>query len=301
MAQTRELTQRIRGIRQIMKITKAMELVSAAKMRKSVAAALASRGYAVRAWEMLLALSEATDPNLHPLLAKNASDKTLIILITADRGLAGGIISRVIEQAKKELLRYGIEHCDVITVGKKGEDAMRRMNALLVASFGMPKSKPTLADIIPITQIALGDFAAAKYHRVVVVWSDYQSALVQKAQRRVILPITQEEIKETIEEIDANLQPLHLDAKTAATEYIFEPSAASVLNAMLTRLVEMQMYQLLLEANASEHAARMLTMKNASDAAQDLIDDFTFEYNQARQARITQDLTELSAARLALE
>ncbi|MBI3956855.1 MAG: ATP synthase F1 subunit gamma [Candidatus Kerfeldbacteria bacterium] len=298
---TRELTRRIKGVRQIMKITKAMELVAAAKMRRSVAAALASRSYAARAWELLASLSETTDPNLHPLLRESDGQRGLIVVFSPDRGLAGGLSTRLIDLTLEEARSFGDLPFDVVAVGKKAETGLRRRKLNIVAAFPNPRQMPLLADALPIARLVIDEYRRGAYHRAVLIWTDYQSPLVQRTESRLLLPITREELKEMIEQSGAVRQKVKLPTEPAGTEYLFEPSAETVLEAMLTRLVEMQVYQVLLEATASEHAARMMTMRSANDAADDLVNELTFEYNQARQSGITQDLAELSATRLALE
>lgn len=298
---TRELTLRIKGVRQIMKITKAMELVAAAKMRRSVSAALATRAYASRAWELLTSLSQSADPNLHPLLRESTGTKGLLVVFSPDRGLAGGLSTRLVGLALEETRAFKGLPFDVVTVGKKAESGMRRAGCTVIATFPNNRLQPTYADILPLARIVLDGYMAQTYHRVVLVWTDYQSPLVQRTESRLLLPLTREELKEMIAESTAVAHEVRRSPSKLPTDYLFEPSPAEVLDVLLIRLVEMQLYQILLESTASEHAARMMTMRNANDAAEDLINDFSFEYNQARQSGITQDLAELSATRLALE
>lgn len=298
---TRELTQRIKGVKQIMKITKAMELVAAAKMRRAVAAALTTRAYAYRAWELLTNLSGSVDPNLHPLLRESSGAKGLLVVFSPDRGLAGGLSTRLVQLALEEARSFDDLPFDVITVGKKAEDGMRRRGCNVIATFANSRQQATISDILPLARIIIDEYTKHTYHRVIVVWMDYQSPLIQRTESRLLLPITREELKEMIEESGGVAHEVTLSETYSKTDYLFEPSPGVVLDQMLVRLVEMQLYQLLLEATASEHAARMMTMRNATDAADDLINELTLEFNQARQSGITQDLAELSATRLALE
>lgn len=298
---TRELSIRIKGVRQIMKITKAMELVAASKMRRAVSAALATRTYALRAWELLTNLAKTVDPNLHPLLANREGSKGLIVTFASDRGLAGGLNTRVVDVSMKVAVATPGMIFDYIAIGKKAEEAFRRMKVPIIASMPLPKGHPAVADILGIAKVAMEEFTKGTYKRVLVVWTDYYSPLVQQAKSRLLLPITQEELKTIIQEGGGKTQPNRVPNDPFLTEFLFEPSPKAVLDATLVRLVETQLFQILLEANASEHAARMMTMRNASESAQELIDDFTFEFNQARQETITKDLAELSAARIALE
>lgn len=300
MAATRDLKRRIRGITNTKKITKAMELVAASKMRRAVAAALATRSYAYRAWELLTNLSSVTDPSLHPLLVRRPLTRGLLVVFSSDRGLAGGLTTQLSRKIAEGVASFENAPVDVIAVGKKGQNAVRRLGLSLVASFPNPPKKPELADVLPLAHIILGAYLAGTADRVMLVWTDYHSAIRQEAKMRTILPVEREELAQTIEEAGGvrNIRTLPpLDTR----EYLFEPSANEVLEVMLRRLIEMQLYQSLLDATASEHAARMMAMRNATDAATDLIDDLTLTYNQVRQASITRDLSEISASRAALE
>lgn len=302
MAQeTRELKRRIKGIASTKKITKAMELVAASKMRRAVQAALASRTYAARAWELLVNLSEVTDPNLHRLLTKRELKRALVVVIASDRGLAGGLNTQVIRAASQAIARYGSVPVDVVAVGKKAEDALVRLKYNVVASFPISNRQTTMADVLPLSKITIANYLDGKYDRVTIVGTDYVSAISQKPNVRNILPISRESVKEAMEASGPRAkEPFVADNTLDVTEYLFEPSANEVLEAMLIRLVETQLYQALLDASASEHAARMLAMRNATDAATDLIDELTLEFNKARQAGITKDLAEISASKIAL-
>jgi len=301
MAQeTRELKRRIKGIASTKKITKAMELVAASKMRRAVQAALASRTYAARAWELLVNLSEVTDPNLHRLLTKRELKRALVVVIASDRGLAGGLNTQVIRAAAQAIARYGSVPVDVVAVGKKAEDALVRLKYNVVASFPISNRQATLADVLPLSKITIANYLDGKYDRVTIVGTDYVSAISQKPNVRNILPISRESVKQAMEASGPANEAFVADETFDVTEYLFEPSANEVLEAMLIRLVESQLYQALLDASASEHAARMLAMRNATDAATDLIDELTLEFNKARQAGITKDLAEISASKIAL-
>lgn len=300
MASTGDLKRRIRGITNTKKITKAMELVAASKMRRAVAAALATRTYAYHAWAMLTNLSAVTNPELHPLLVKRNVRRALCILFSSDRGLAGGLTAQLVRRLQKTIASFGSIPADVLAFGKKGQDAARRLRLPLIAAFPNPFRQPVLQDIFPVARIAMTEYLAGTYDRVVLVWTDYHSAIRQEAKERTILPIERTELEATIKETAGQREFLGLD-DIPVQEYLFEPSAEHVLERMLTRLLEMQLYQVVLDATASEHAARMMAMRNASDAAADLIDDLVLTFNQVRQAVITKDLSEISASRAALE
>ncbi len=300
MAATGDLKRRIRGITSTKKITKAMELVAASKMRRAVTAALATRSYAYRAWELLTNLSSVTDSALHPLLVRREKRHGLIVLFSSDRGLAGGLTTQLVRKLQEAVQGFGDIPVNCIVYGKKGQDAVRRLGLPLVAAYANPSRKPIVADILPVAKTVVSEYLAGSYDRVKLVWSDYRSPLLQVAKKRTILPIERGELEATIKETGGSVEFQGLD-DVELREYAFEPSADEVLDAILVRLLEMQLYQALLDATASEHAARMMAMRNASDAATDLIDELTLNYNQVRQASITRDLSEISASRAALE
>jgi F-type H+-transporting ATPase subunit gamma len=300
MAQTRELKRRIKGITSTKKITKAMELVSASKMRRAVQAALATRAYAVRAWEILVNLSEVTDPKLHRLLTKRPAKRALLVVFSSDRGLAGGLTTQLVRTVLQVIERYGSVPVDLITVGSRAEAALVRSGANIVASWPAPSRQTTLADVLPISRLAIDQYMDGSYDRVTLIGTDYLSPLAQKPRARTILPISRASVHEMMSETGPASAPLEESAAPDIQEYLFEPSPDVVLEAMLLRLVEMQLFQGLLEASASEHAARMLAMRNATDAATDLIDELTLVFNKARQANITKDLSEISASKIAL-
>ena len=302
MAQaTRELKRRIKGIASTKKVTKAMELVAASKMRRAVQAAVATRDYSLRAWELLTNLAEVTDANLHPLLTRRTVKRGLLIVFTSDRGLAGGLNTQVIRQALEAAKGFGPAPYDVITVGQKGQDALVRSGLSLVATFKNPARQPTLADILPIARIAIDGYIKGQYDRVLIVATDYLSPISQKPNQRAVLPISRQDLRASIEAIGSRANGQKQPTEFELTEYLFEPTADEVMEAMLVRLVEVQLYQAMLEATASEHASRMVAMRNATDAATDLINELTLDFNKARQAGITQDLAEISASRAALE
>lgn len=296
MAQaTRELRRRIKGIGNTKKITKAMELVSAAKMRHAVNAALATRTYAKRSLELLLKLSGNGTSVLHPLLEERPVENALVIVFSSDRGLAGGLNAQVVRTAL-QTANIPDTNVRIIAFGKKAADAFKRSRYDIAAVFSNPLQRPSATDIRPVVRMVMDEFVAKKVDKVIVVWTDYISAIVQKPKSRQILPMNQTMLEELAAE-SASAENGGLEPKL---EYLFEPSPEHVFAATLPRLVEVQLLQALLEATASEHAARMVAMRGATDAANELIDDLTLTFNQARQAGITQDLAEISASRAAL-
>jgi len=287
---SKEIRRRIKSTQSIAKITKAMELVSAAKMRKAQTAAQASRPYATLSSALLTALANRSGELEHPLLKRTmevgSSPKTLCIAITSDKGLAGSLNSNVLSKIIGILKAEGRESIDFITVGRKGLDAIRRFNGNVIATFPGKDRNIVQADARPIAEIAMQDFTAGKYSKVFIAYPQFISTLVQKPNLLQLLPFVQDDSQEEV---------------AGADELLFEPSPEDVLENIIVRTVEFAVFQTLNESAASEHSARMVAMRNANEAAGDLIDDLSLTYNQARQAGITRELSEISAAKLAME
>lgn len=296
--QTREIRRRIKAVNSTKKITKAMELVASAKMRRVTQALLQTRPYTDWSRQLLKNLSERTDGSMHPLLEKRTEVKRqALILLSTNRGLVGAFNAnlttaamRVVNDAKAQ----GIE-TDLILMGTKGRAIVHRYGIDAVADFPKAEVASSVQDVHPLSKLVIGDFLRKQVDRVMVVFMDYQSTLVQKPVIRQLLPLDEAAFTKELEGMKED-SPV-----VSQTEYTFEPNADLVLELLLERLVEIQLYRALLETNASEQAARMMAMRNASDAAGELIDELTLSFNQARQASITQDLAEISAGRAALE
>jgi F-type H+-transporting ATPase subunit gamma len=302
----RLIRRRIRSVSNTKKITKAMELVAAAKMRKTVSATLATRPYADAAWRAVREMARVTDPGFHPLLRTGSGEgKVLLVVFMSDRGLCGGYNSQM-GRTVAAFLR-GREAADIVAVGKKAQAAMRRSGRPIVAAFEDLTNNPRVTDIRPITDLAIHDFMAGLYDEVHIAYTDYRSALTQVPKVARLLPLHRPEgLGDAAGPRGAEragrsaAEDLDLSAATGR-EYAFEPSPAAVLDALLPRIVEVQVYQALLEASASEHSARMAAMRSATDAAGDMIGSLTLAYNQARQANITREIAEISSGKAALE
>ena len=293
---TKAINRRIKSVTSTRKITKAMELVSASKMRKAVASTLATRPYAGLAWAMVDRLPKrAPGDEDHPLLTPRAEvKKTLAILFTSDRGLCGGFNAQVLKTTA-EFLKRATGEVAFATIGKRGEAWLRRKGSPIVASFGQVYADPHVTSIRPLAKLAVDGFSARKYDEVVILYTDYVSAILQKPRVKVLLPLRRDS---ELGEAGRGGEPVpKLDAET---EYLFEPDPRSVLDKLLPRIVEVQLWQALLESLASEHSARMLAMRNATDSATEMIDDLRFTFNQARQAGITQEIAEIAAGAAAL-
>lgn len=307
----RIIRRRIKSVANTRKITRAMELVAAAKMRRAVAASQRSRAYAALARDMLAHLATVTTPGAHALLAVKPVTRILLVVVTSHRGLCGGfnanMLRRAVVQAKSparmavqrvagsaDVLPSADVHVDVVAVGRKGEDAFRRANVPVVASFRIAGDLPTAAEARPIAQLAMREFTEGSYEKVVVAYTDFVSTLLQVPKFRQLLPVSPVDMEKMLAGAEADPMP-------STQETLFEPDAARILDQMLPRLVEVLTYQAMLESSASEHSARMLAMRNASDAAEEMIDDLTLTYNGARQAGITREIAEIAAGSAAQE
>jgi len=319
MASSLDIKRRIRSINSTRKITKAMEMVSAAKMRRAVASVIGIRPYAHAAWGVLTNLARAFESSEgHGFLAVREVKSVLMVVVTSNRGLCGSFNTQVAKKIKEEIAhpeklrinRIGkkkIESSvkaedlkiDFITVGKKGENIVHKMGKEIIAAFPDGGSFAKVADIKPLSKIVMDDYLAKKYDKVVVVYTDYISAVNQQTRIRQILPISKIDIEKQIAEIDALAKEYGLEEPIV--EYKVEPSPQEVLEFIIPRLIEMQLFHAILESSASEQSARMLAMRNATDAAGEMSEDLTLAYNQIRQGKITQEIAEISAGRAALE
>lgn len=281
MANTQAIKGRIRSVKSTKQITKAMELVAASKMRRAQEATLRSRVYRNTAREILTRISTMIDVSAHPLYEVREVKSVLIIAISSDRGLAGAYNSNIFKQfiaATKNDVARGTS-VEVIAIGRQIARFASRLEGIntVGAYEGFPE-RPQATDLQPILKVAFDKFTSGEVDAVKVVYTDFVSSVSQEAKAETILPAA---FVSTEERADLN-------------EAVFEPSPQAVLERITPKLVEVQLYQSLLESFASEHSMRMMAMKNASDNAGDLIDDLTLEFNGARQAAITQELAEIT-------
>jgi F-type H+-transporting ATPase subunit gamma len=315
---TKEIQRRIKSIKNTRKITRAMEMVAAAKMKKEVSRVLAIRSYAHAAWGVLANLSRAFGKYKHGLLEVREVRKILVILVTSNRGLCSGynsqIIKKMINQVKSPSLlkinRVGNKRIessvpdeqiefDFIAVGRKGFDYLHKRDYNVVAHFENYNYLPSADSIRPLVKIAIDDYAKKKYDKVVIAYTDYVNAAVQVPKLRQLLPISTVDLEKQISEMNGQAPETGLDEKEI--DYKIEPNPALVLEHILPRLVELQVYHAILESNASKESARMLAMRNATDAATDMAYQLQHHYNQVRQMNITQEIAEITSGRVALE
>ncbi len=283
MATEREIKLRVRSIKNIQQVTKAQQTISASKMRRAQEAVIASRPFEQRLREVLNDLAPYADPEASPLLVKRPVKRALIILVTSDRGFVGAMNTNTIRAA----LRHAetLPGIGWVAVGRKGIAQLRRFSQATVAEFSGLGDRPTTADTNVIGSVAVEEFLAARVDEVYLAFTRFVNTLRQTPTIRRILPLVPEE-----EDIDAR----------APLQYLFEPDPETVLGAVLPRLVEVSIYQAILENLASEHSARLIAMRNATDAAADLIEDLTLQANKARQWRITKEMLEIASGAEAL-
>lgn len=309
MQGTKEIKRRIKSVKSTKKITKAMELVAASKMKRAVSATLASRLYAEYSWEVLTSVAHNIEEITHPLFKntdKRGTDtdgsRTLLILITSNRGLCGAYNTQVMKKVLSLLkIQHGKTSIDIVAVGKKGDVAMRRIGRNIVATFIELPATISLSDINPISKLALEDYGRGKYDKVLVAYTDFVSAITQRPSIKQILPVSKTDLKELITELGEEEKspsasvPYSIRVNSASVDYLIEGDKNELVGSLAEKLVRMQIYQMLLESNASEQSARMVAMKNATDAAGEMIDDLTLVFNKARQSGITQEISEISA------
>jgi F-type H+-transporting ATPase subunit gamma len=314
MAKTKEISRRIKSVSSTKKITKAMEMVAAAKMRKAIDAVLKTRTYANLSWETvwhLARLAAAQNEVKHPLLhTRSEMRRAAIVLITSNRGMCGAYNSAVIAQAEQALPIHQLP-TDFIIIGKKGA-ALQQRGHNIVAEFEKSDILTDAKEIYPIIKMVLGDYLAGKYDKVLVAYTDFVNAAKQVPRVKQLLPVLTASTEkylgiigdESQAAVSQNLLAAkgkkHLAADGMVFEYKFEPSPTEVLDLMVPRLLEVQLYQAFLEANASEHSARMTAMRQATEAATDMVAELTLFYNKARQAGITAEIAEISAGANAL-
>lgn len=287
MASTIALKQRIKSVKGTRQITKAMQLVSASKMRRAQETAFKSRAYRDVAYELLGRLNTVREIANEPLFKQRKIETRLYIVMTSNSGLAGAYNANVLKQLFKAVKAdqdAGIKS-RVITVGNKGAQFVRRLSEVeLVAVYSALGDHPKANDIRPILNTIIEEYKEENVDNVQIIYTNFKSNLVQVATSTQLLPANTPETEEKVSSVALN----------------FEPDITTVIEQVTTRLIEAQIWQAVLESLASEHSMRMLAMKNATDNAKDLIDDYTLELNTARQASITQELAEITGGAEAL-
>lgn len=278
-----------------------MELVAASKMKRAVAGTLASRLYAEYSWEILQSIGKNIEENTSPFFIERPVKNILLILITSNRGLCGAYNSQVIKKTLQTIKQQNNKNnIDIVTVGKKGDVAMRRIGKKVIASFTEMPANISLSDIIPISKLATQEYALKNYDKVLVAYTDFVSAMIQTANIKQILPVSKTDLRKTIDSLQVTIdQSPRSNVKgqmlEAPIDYLIEGDKNKLIDSLAEKISRMQIYQMILESNASEQSSRMVAMKNASEAAGEMIDDLTLVFNKARQSGITREISEISA------
>lgn len=302
---TRLIKTRLKSIRNTKKVTKAMELVAGAKMRRAVERALASRQYAVLAWQLAGKLSGsrsiAGDDYILKFFRPAPQDgKWLLICFASNRGLCGAYNSNVLKQVFKFVKARGMDNGEVAVVGKRLVGPLSSYGIKPSMAYEKDDTAQDASSVVNMANYAYEAFKSGRVDSVYVAYSRFKSALVQEAVVRPLFPFQREtSALSDVERMELD-KPAPGVKQMPQTEYTYEPMKRKVLSYLIPRLGEAQMYEALLESNAAEHSARMLAMKSATDAAGDMLDDLTLQYNRARQAGITKEIAEISAGMAAV-
>ena len=282
MPSLRDIRRRIRSVKNTAQITKAMELVAASRMRRAQQRVTQSRPYssAMRAMIARLGAARREGDALHPLLQQRPIQRVGLVMLTTDRGLCGPLNTNVIRRGTEFLLSTE-QDAELVTVGRKGQDFMVRRGRGLRATFTALGDRPEYMAIVPIARIVTEDFERGAIDAAYILYPRFITTLTQRPEIDQLLPIT---------------PPAEENGAASRVDYIYEPDPAGILDELLPRYVEVQIYQAVLETIASEQSARMIAMRNANDSAKELIDSLTLSYNKARQAAITREVTEIASA-----
>jgi F-type H+-transporting ATPase subunit gamma len=300
LATTREIKRRIRSVKNISQVTRAMQMVAAAKMRRAQEQALSTRAYAEKAWQILtqLAAQPGCSPEMHPLFQRSPTVDTLgLVLITADKGLCGGYNVNVIRAAWRFILEAG---CPVklVTVGRKGRDYMMRYGRDVIAEFTELPPRPSMLDITPIARMVIDGFLRREMDEIYLVYTEFVNTLLQRPTIRRLLPLVTTEMESALTGICALAGTDGRDRQMEITKlsamYIYEPDPRTILDTVLPRFTELQVYHAVLESLASEHSARMVAMRHATDNANELLGELTLSYHRARQEAITEEMLDIA-------
>lgn len=297
MPSTRDIRRRIKSVKSTAQITKAMQLVAAAKMKKAQDQATNGRAYAETMNKILVALREAAEEGSHPYFVEGKGTKTLVLVIASDKGLCGALNTNLF----KKLLAAKLEgDIDFITIGRKASQALSRLRKNLIADFPI-KDPAKFTDLRSAGNFLQEKFRSGEYNKVLVAFNNFINTVTTVPTIEQLLPVDKVTLggKRSFEGMGTALEVK--ETATDVPEYTFEPNAAAVFESILPQYVNNTLYQMLLEARASEHSSRMVAMKNATDNAKQMLKDLSLEYNKLRQAAITNELLEITTAKMALE
>jgi F-type H+-transporting ATPase subunit gamma len=289
MATLREIRRRITGVRNTQKITKAMKMVAAARLRRAQEAIISTRPYARKLGELLRHLVTKVDVNLNPLLVTRETKNVLLVVVTADRGLCGSFNGNIIKASINHLKTYSGLNARMLTIGRKGSDFFGKRNFNVISKHPGIFTDLDFSDAREVVQEVTEGFLNGEYDRVDVIYNEFKSVIQQRIVIEQLLPIPPEEMK--------GKGDLH---SLAQVDYIYEPSSSEIIKTLIPRHLNFQMWRILLESNAAEQGARMSAMDNATENAKELIRDLTLKFNNARQASITKELLEIVSGAEAL-
>ncbi len=297
MPSTRDIRRRIKSIKSTAQITKAMQLVAAAKMKKAQDQAIAGRPYAEMLNQVLVSLKEKADEETHPFFAPGKGSKELVVVITSDKGLCGGLNTNLL---RKLFQQFPGADVDFVSLGRKGALQLIRLKRNLISEF-LIKEPAKFPEVKVVGKYIQEQFLSGEYSAVKVAFTNFVNTVTLVPTIETLLPINPVQLggKRSYEGMG---EALKVEEATAlGLEYTYEPSPTEVFTSILPQYVNNTLYQMLLEARASEHSSRMVAMKNATDNAKGLLKDLTLEYNKLRQASITNELLEITTAKMALE
>lgn len=293
MASAREMRLRIRSVKNISQVTRALQAVSASKVRKAINALMGTRPYATKAWQVLTHIAgQPGRDSLHPLLtARSEVKNTLVVVISGDRGLAGAYNTNLIRFVLKKFGNYPTP-VSFVAVGRKGRDLLLRRRMKVVADFSNLPAAPSFSDVSAIGRVAVDDYLSGEFDEVYLVYTDFVNMVKQDPTVKKLLPLEMDHGQGRVEEYEQKNGP--------SAAYQYEPEESEILNEILPRFTGLQVYQAILESLASEHAARMVAMRNATDNAIELSADLSLQYNKVRQQTITSDMLDIAGGAEAL-
>lgn len=300
MANTKILKRRIRSAKNIAQITKAMEMVAASKMKRAQGQALSSRPYSTKLQGVIASLMKSYKDFKHPLIQTNSSRKTTILLISTNKSLCGGLNTNLFRFLYEWCRQNQNQDISFITVGKKGAEFVSRAGYNLQQDYSNLPEKLEFADTLTISRQLIQAYEQKEVGNVYIFYSDFVSTLVQKPQYRQLLPIDPNVLSQNIQLAENESIAPAKDTFLIPKEYLIEPDARQILTWLIPYFIELEVYHFLLEGTASEHSARMVAMKNATDNAKEIVTDLTLTFNKARQAQITAEINEVAVASLVL-
>jgi F-type H+-transporting ATPase subunit gamma len=292
MANAREVQLRIRSVKNIAQVTRALQAVSASKVQKAMQAMVNTRPYATKAWQVLTHIAlQPGRTNLHPLLqVRDDIHSVLVVMVSGDRGLAGAYNTNIVRHTYQQFGNYELP-VRYITVGRKGRDMMLRRGADIMAEFSDLPAAPSFVDVSAIGRLAVEEFLSGNADEVYLAYTDFVNMINQVATTKKLLPL----------EIESGEGRVHAYEQLSSTgAYLYEPGEEEILNEIVPRFTALQVYQAIMESIASEHAARMVAMKNATDNATDMSEALQLEYNKARQQTITSEMLDIAGGAEAL-